>query len=162
MSFELPHGVPLPKVPSAVPPPGLSPDFVNPPTLHSAIVAVCSVMTLLTFFFVIIRLHLHLHTGHRFGLDDCMMALILLLTGGSQFANVHTDFCYTATVLTFGYTGITLSRKLSYPHRPHRGHTHRAVLTFFRNQDVSPFVGYTPELVRCCVLEGLYRLVFGL
>ena len=71
MSSGSPYGVPLSKVPSAVPPPGLSPNFVNPPTLHSTMVAVCSVISLLTLFFVITRLHLHLHTGHKFGLDDC-------------------------------------------------------------------------------------------
>ena len=159
MASELPPGVPLSQVPSSVPPPGLSPNFVDPPTLHSAIVAVCSVMTLFTLFFVTTRLYLHLHIGHKFGLDDCPTPLILILTGGNQFADLQADFCYTATVLAFGYTGITLSRKLSHPHRPHRGHPHRGVLTFSRNKDISPFVGYTPELVRCCLFEGLYRLI---
>ena len=75
-------------------------------------VAVCSVMTLLTSFFVIARLYLHLHTGHKFGFDDCVMPSILVLTGRNPFADSQADFCYTATVLTFGYTGIMLSRKL--------------------------------------------------
>ena len=111
MSSKLPHGALLSKVSSAVPSPGLSPNSVNPPTL-SAMVAVCSVMTLLTFFFVTIRLYLHLHIGHKFGLDDCVMPLILVLTGVNESADLQADFCYTATVLAFGYTGITLSRKL--------------------------------------------------
>ena len=112
MSSELPHGVLLSRVPSAVPPRGPSPNSVNPPTLYSALVAVCSVMTLLTFFFVTIRLYLHLHIGHKFGLDDCVMPLIPVLIGANQFADLQVDFCYTATILSFGYTGITLSRKL--------------------------------------------------
>ena len=112
MSSELPHGVVLSKVPGAVPPRGLSSDSVNPPTVYSALVAVCSVMTLLTFFFVTTRLYVHLHIGHKFGLDDCVMPLILILIGACQFADLQADFCYTATILTFGYTGITLSRKL--------------------------------------------------
>ena len=159
MSSKLPNEVPLSRVPSAVPPPGLSSNFVNPPTLHPAIVAVCSVMTSLTLFFVLIRLHLHLHSGHKFGLDDCMMPFILILTGGNQFAELQADFCDAATILTFGYTGITLSRKLSSQHRTRRRPPHRAVLTFFSNHDVSPPVGFTLELVRCCVSQGLYRLI---
>ena len=89
-----------------------------------------------------------------------VMPLILVLTGGKQFADLQADFCYTATVLAFGYTGITLSRKLSHPHRPHRGPTLRVILTFSSDQDVSPSVGYSPKLVRCCIFEGLYRLIF--
>ena len=41
-----------------------------------------------------------------------VMPLTLVLTGGNQFADLQADFCYTATVLTFGYTGMTLSGKL--------------------------------------------------
>ena len=72
MASQLPPGIPLSQIPAARPPQGVIPNFINPPSLDSAVIGVCTVFIALTVFFVLNRLYLNGHAGQKLALDDCI------------------------------------------------------------------------------------------
>lgn len=71
MSLKLPPGVPLSQIPAGVPPKGVTPDFVNHPSLERLVIGIGAVMTALTLCFVATRVSLALESKHRLVLDEC-------------------------------------------------------------------------------------------
>lgn len=65
-------GLDFSKIPITIPPPGVTPNFVNPQTIAPAIVAIGVVMAILTVSFVLLRLYSNHHAKRKFGIDDCM------------------------------------------------------------------------------------------
>jgi hypothetical protein len=55
VSLQLPSGVDLCQVPAAMPPPGVVPNFVNPASLATAIIAVSVVMLTISTIFLAAR-----------------------------------------------------------------------------------------------------------
>ena len=68
----LPPGVPLSQIPATVPPAGVLPNFVDPPSLLPATIGVSTVMVALTLFFVAIRVFLALQSKHKLAMDECI------------------------------------------------------------------------------------------
>ncbi|KAL2047262.1 hypothetical protein N7G274_001281 [Stereocaulon virgatum] len=78
MGVTLPPGVPLSQIPSAAPPPGLKPNFVNPVTLAGAMVAVSATTLALAIVLVSLRLYSTLRITRSASYDDgaCVVALM--------------------------------------------------------------------------------------
>ncbi|KAM0802371.1 hypothetical protein BDR22DRAFT_887605 [Usnea florida] len=76
------------EIPAGIPPPGVIPNFINPPTLVPTIIAFSVVMITWTLSFVLIRLYANFHAPRGLGIDDYS--------------------CIIATVLAFGYTALQI------------------------------------------------------
>lgn len=64
-------------IPAGKPPPGISPNFVNPQTLAPAMLAVSIVMMTWALLFVIFRLYANFHGPRGLGIDDCKTCVFL-------------------------------------------------------------------------------------
>lgn len=65
-------GLDLTKIALVAPPKGVQSNFENPTsTLAPAIIAVSTVMVILTFSLVVMRLYSNHHSARKFGYDDC-------------------------------------------------------------------------------------------
>lgn len=64
-------------IPVATPPPGVTPNFINPPSRSHVAVAVCTVSLVVTFIFVVVRVYTRLRITCSFGYDDytCLFAM---------------------------------------------------------------------------------------
>ena len=71
MAFNLPPGVDPATVPANVPPPGVTPNFVDPPNLETATTAMCVLMIILVTAAVALRLYSTVHVTRSTGLEDC-------------------------------------------------------------------------------------------
>ena len=71
MSTNLPLGVPLSQIPAGAPPKGVTPNFVNPPSLERLVISIGAVMTPLTLCFVITRTYLAFQSKRKLVLDEC-------------------------------------------------------------------------------------------
>ena len=71
MSVKFPPGIPLSQIPAGAPPKGVTPNFVDPPTLERLVIGVAAVMTPLTLGFVMTRLYLAFQPKHKLLLDEC-------------------------------------------------------------------------------------------
>ena len=63
--------MPLSETPAGIPPPGVTPNFIDPQTLVPALIAVNLVMILWTISFVVIRLYVNSHARRGLAMDDC-------------------------------------------------------------------------------------------
>ncbi|KAL9128016.1 MAG: hypothetical protein Q9217_003210 [Psora testacea] len=63
-------------VPAGKPPPGVTPNFVDPPSLAGAIVTVSAVMMVWTLSFVTMRLYANYHASRGLGVDDCKNVVV--------------------------------------------------------------------------------------
>lgn len=68
---QLPPGADLTKTPAGKPPPGVTPNFNDPPSLANATIAVAVVMMGLTMIFITVRLSAIVFLGKKAGIDDC-------------------------------------------------------------------------------------------
>ena len=68
---SLPPGVPLSEIPAGVPPPGIIPNLIDPPSLVAATLAVGTIIILLTTSFTVLRIISNSTGGHKLGLSDC-------------------------------------------------------------------------------------------
>ena len=78
MASTIPPGIPLDQFPSAPPPPGVTPNFINPPSLENAIIAVTATTLTLTLSLLAIRLYTTLRITHSASYDDCAIVLALI------------------------------------------------------------------------------------
>lgn len=69
MSF--PAGVPLSEIPSLQPPPGVTPNFIDPPTIAPALIVVNGVFLALMLVAVSIRIYCKGILLRSLGWDDC-------------------------------------------------------------------------------------------
>lgn len=109
------------KIPSAAPPPGVIPNFVNPVTNAPMITIVITILLPLTLLFVSMRVYSNLWVSHKFFKSDCRCCHLLL-----PFAVLMAIRC-----LRFGYGMliymappifdvliISISRRPRYPSLP--------------------------------------------
>lgn len=66
------------KIPSAAPPPGVIPNFVNPVTNAPMTTIVITILLPLTLLFVSMRVYSNLWVSHKFLKSDCRCSLSLL------------------------------------------------------------------------------------
>lgn len=69
MSF--PPNVDLSKIPLMQPPPGVTSNFINPPSLANVIIAVQAVFLTLMLGLVILRIYTRAYLTRSLGWDDC-------------------------------------------------------------------------------------------
>ena len=69
--MSIPPGVPLSEIPALQPPPGVTPNFVNPPTIAPALVTVNAVFLALMIVAVSIRIFSKGVLLRSLGWDDC-------------------------------------------------------------------------------------------
>lgn len=55
------------------PPPGMTTNLVDPPSQQAAIIAVCSILIILTLFFVTLRLYSSFFVTRLPGAEDCKL-----------------------------------------------------------------------------------------
>jgi hypothetical protein len=93
MGITLPPGVPLSQIPSAAPPPGVKPNFVNPVTLADATVAVSATTLVLAIILVSLRLYSTLRITRSASYDDgaCVVALIFAASFVGLIVSVKDD-----------------------------------------------------------------------
>ena len=63
--------VDLSKIPVGINPNGDPPNFVNPPSNHATVVGVGVTLSVISLFFVILRLTTNSTIAKKLGLDDC-------------------------------------------------------------------------------------------
>ena len=84
------------------PPPGITPNFVDPQTLAPTILAVSVVMMIWVLLFVIIRLYANFHAPRGLGIDDCKTCSIQ-----SSIHNVYglrlLPHCHSASFHILGH-----------------------------------------------------------
>ncbi|KAI0814213.1 hypothetical protein GGR55DRAFT_634411 [Xylaria sp. FL0064] len=97
----------LSQLPAAAPPPGVVPNFTDPPSQQVPMIAVSTVVLTLTTVFVTIRVYTGVQILHRFGIEEGQDAIILFAPG-----LVLTDSCpgltLLATAFSAAYIGIIL------------------------------------------------------
>lgn len=69
----------LATLPAMMPPPGVTPNFVNPKSLAPAPAIVIYVTFPLMVLFLLLRVYARFRIGHSFGADDCKSASNLLV-----------------------------------------------------------------------------------
>lgn len=69
--MSIPAGVPLSEIPALQPPPGITPNFINPPTIAPALIAVNGVFLALMLLAVSIRIYSKGLLLRSLGWDDC-------------------------------------------------------------------------------------------
>lgn len=72
MAFAIPPGTNLSTIPAGAPPDGVTPNFVDPPSLSISIFIVISVLVLLMTIVVATRLYLNYRSVRKLGWDDCI------------------------------------------------------------------------------------------
>lgn len=74
-------GLDLSKIPISQPPPGVIPNFENPPSIAGAVIAIGVIMVVLTMSFVMLRLYSNHHAKRKYRLDDytCILATVFFL-----------------------------------------------------------------------------------
>ena len=108
MAFALPPGTDLSTIPAGVPPPGVIPNFVNPPSLAPTVLGINITFMVITTIFVSARLTVNLRRERKTGIDDCeftskpeaRLRSLLIATG----------FCAAAFIGAFTYSGLVFSR----------------------------------------------------
>ena len=75
MASRFPPGVDLSRIPIRPPPPGVQSNFVDPPSMVPATIAVGIIFIILTTLFVAIRLYANYHAVRKLALDDCSSSL---------------------------------------------------------------------------------------
>ena len=70
-SDNLPPGVPLEKVPGLKPPPGVTPNFVNPENYQSSILALQTICLVLATVFTALKIYTKLFLIKSLGSEDC-------------------------------------------------------------------------------------------
>ena len=75
MAMQLPPGVDLSTIPAAPPPPGVTPNLVDPPSLMGATVGIGALLAVLTSVLVVISLVEHRRNFKR---GDCKPGIVLL------------------------------------------------------------------------------------
>jgi hypothetical protein len=71
--MKLPPDV-LAKLPSIRPPPGVTPNFIDPPTVAPTILAICTVLLVVMLSFVAVRFYVVCRITRRMAADDWMAA----------------------------------------------------------------------------------------
>ncbi len=77
MAMSLPPGVPLDKVPGLQPPPGVSPNFVNPENYQNKIIASYTVFLTIATIFTAARLYTRAVIVKSIAWEDCKYSLPL-------------------------------------------------------------------------------------
>ena len=77
--MSLPPGTDLSKIPALEPPPGVIPDFVNPPSLAKTLIIVNVIFMVLMVIFVALRVYSKALVIRAMGWDDCEHFLRLVL-----------------------------------------------------------------------------------
>ena len=72
---SLPPGVPLSEIPALKPPPGIKPNFVNPPSYANALVTVNAVFLTLMLITLALRLYTKGVLLKSLGWDDCKSSI---------------------------------------------------------------------------------------
>ncbi|KAF7502448.1 hypothetical protein GJ744_005794 [Endocarpon pusillum] len=80
----------LTKTPSGPPPPGVIPNFVDPPTNAHISVIVLSIMLSLMLIFVLLRVYSNFWISHRFAISDyaCILTTVGDELQSRNFANL--------------------------------------------------------------------------
>ena len=113
MALNLPPGTDLSTIPAGIPPPGVIPNFVNPPSLAPAVLGINITFMVITAIFVSARLTVNLTRKRKTGIDDCKFTsesaarLKLLLIA------VMVGFCGAAFIGAFTYSGLNFSGQYS-------------------------------------------------
>jgi hypothetical protein len=68
--------VPLDRRPSGRPPPGVTPNFINPPSYADEIVILEGIFVSLMVLAVLVRIYVRVKLAKAWGWDDCKMPLI--------------------------------------------------------------------------------------
>ena len=69
--MSLPPGIDLSKIPVMKPPPGMTSNFINPPSIGNTIIIVTVIFVTLMLGFVVVRIYTRGFLNRSFGLDDC-------------------------------------------------------------------------------------------
>lgn len=90
--------IPLDQTPAGVPPPGIVPNFVDPPSNTQAIIVINTVLVPITTIFVATRLWSNLHTVRRVGWDDgeflVYVCVLTQLTSASFLCTSYDLYIY--------------------------------------------------------------------
>lgn len=70
MASALPPGADLNLIPAGYPPPGVTPNFINPPSLAPATIGVCSTLITLAILAIVARITFNFGSTRRLGSDD--------------------------------------------------------------------------------------------
>ena len=148
MAFALPPGTDLSTIPAGIPPPGVIPNFVNPPSLVPAVFGINITFMVITAIFVSARLTVNLTSKRKTGIDDCMFISelaarlkLLLIADRVLCSRVHR-------CLHVFWTGFRPSVQ------PFLYIKMYDMLKYGRAQLLPPYVGYSIELARFTVLQG--------
>ena len=76
---QLPPNLDLSTIPLQAPPPGVVPNFINPPSASAEVFAVSTVLIFLSTLFLVLRLYSRLLIARGFGVDDGETSKPLLL-----------------------------------------------------------------------------------
>lgn len=145
MASALPPGTDLSKIPAGIPPPGVIPNFVNPPSLAPVVLGINITFMVITAVFVSARLTVNLTRKRKTGIDDCKStsesSARLLTTDRVLCSRVHRRFY----VFWIGFQPSVQS--FLYASMYH-------ILNGGRAQILPSYVGHSIKLARRMVFQG--------
>jgi hypothetical protein len=93
MEAFFPPGTDLSKIPSRMPPPGVTPNFVDPPTI-STLPRIFIYVTLPPMvIFVILRFYTRITITRKVGIDDCMFSGLSWTVGSDTDVGAGRSLC---------------------------------------------------------------------